>query len=42
MIDRLISWLYTRRLFGPRCSDYKSGCACCEAWEFHDELFGND
>jgi hypothetical protein len=24
MIDRFISWLYTRRLYGPRCSEYES------------------
>lgn len=40
LLDHFISWLYTRKLFGPRCSDYEPGCACCEAWKFHDELFG--
>lgn len=37
--DHLISWLYTRRLFGFRCPDYDKECACCAAWRFHDELF---
>lgn len=39
MIDRFISWLYTRRIFGKRCVDYDPGCACCEAWATHDWLF---
>ena len=42
MIDRLISWIYTRRLFGLRCEEYAEGCPCCEAWKFHDELFRDE
>ena len=38
MIDRLISWVYTRKMFGPRCSEYEPSCACCAAWKLHDEL----
>ncbi len=40
MLDRFISWFYTRRIYGIRCSTYSVGCACCGAWKFHDELFG--
>jgi len=36
--DRFLSWLYIRRLWGPRCSDYQEGCACCEHWKEHDEV----
>jgi len=39
MIDRMISWLYTRRIFGPRCSDYEQECSVCAAWKLHDEIF---
>ena len=41
MIDRFISWLYTRRMYGPRCSEYESGCIVCEQWKLHDEVFGD-
>lgn len=41
MIDRPLSWLYTRRLWGARCLDYDPGCACCEAWATHDWLFND-
>jgi hypothetical protein len=40
MFDRFISWVYTRRIFGPRCADYEQGCPVCDAWNFHDDLFG--
>lgn len=36
-IDRLLSWLYTRRFFGPRCPEHEPTCATCQAWEFHDD-----
>jgi hypothetical protein len=39
MIDKFISWLYTRKIFGVRCSDFEDGCCVCSAWETHDELF---
>jgi hypothetical protein len=39
LFDRLISWLYTRRIWGPRCSEYEPGCPCCERWRQHDDLF---
>jgi hypothetical protein len=42
MIDRFISWLYIRRLYGPRCSEYESSCIVCEQWKHHDEMFGNE
>ena len=41
MIDRFISWLYTRRIWGQRCIDYDPGCPCCHAWELHDFLFND-
>lgn len=39
LFNHFVSWLYTRRLYGPRCPDFMHGCACCEAWKVHDELF---
>ena len=39
ILDRLISWLYTLRIYGPRCPDYDEGCHCCKAWWEHDNLF---
>ena len=41
MFDRFISWLYTRHIWGPRCSEYQEGCPCCEAWATHDEMFND-
>lgn len=38
-LDRLLSWLYTWRMFGTRCPDYDAECHCCKAWREHDELF---
>lgn len=40
-IDHLVSYVYTRRLFGKRCEEYQKTCAVCDAWEFHDELFNH-
>ena len=42
MIDRFISWLYIRRMYGPRCSEYEPSCIVCEQWKHHDEMFGNE
>ncbi len=39
LLDRLLSWLYTHRLYGSRCPDYDAECHCCAAWREHDELF---
>lgn len=39
MIDRFISWLYTRKLFGNRCYEFQEGCPVCEQWKLHDEMF---
>ena len=39
-IDRIISYVYTRRMFGARCEEKMEGCPCCNAWEFHDDIFG--
>lgn len=36
MIDRFISWLYTRRIWGKRCNEYDPDCPSCEAWATHD------
>ena len=41
-IDQFISWLYIRKLWGPRCPDYQEGCPCCEKWKEHDEIFNDD
>ena len=40
-LDHLVSYVYTRRLFGPRCEEHLDGCAVCDAWRFHDDCFGN-
>ena len=37
--DHFVSWLYTYRLYGPRCPDYADSCPGCIAWVNHDELF---
>lgn len=41
-IDHLVSYVYTRRLFGKRCEEHLDGCAGCDAWQFHDELFNHN
>ena len=38
-LDHLISYVYTRRLFGPRCEEHMDGCPVCDAWRTHDEIF---
>ena len=37
--EHLLSWVYTRVFFGPRCPDFEPACYCCEAWDGHDQLF---
>lgn len=39
LFDHFLSWLYIRRLYGPRCPEYADGCYCCEKWKDHDEIF---
>lgn len=39
--DRMISWIYVRRLYGSRCPDYDEWCWCCRQWKNHDDLFDN-
>lgn len=41
LTDRFISWLYIRRLWGPRCDGFEPDCHVCRQWADHDELFGN-
>jgi len=41
LIDRIVSWVYVRRIYGRRCSEYEPGCPCCEAWRRRDELSFN-
>lgn len=38
LLDRIISYIYTRHFYGPRCPDFQEGCICCEAWALHDEM----
>ena len=38
-IDKFISWAYTYRIWGPRCSEIEPTCINCEKWDIHDELF---
>jgi hypothetical protein len=38
-LDWTLSYVYTRRLFGPRCVEHMDTCVCCEAWKAHDEIF---
>ena len=40
-LDCLISYVYTRRMFGHRCEEYLEGCPGCDAWRLHDDCFGN-
>lgn len=37
LIDKIISYVYTRRIFGPRCPEYVECCPCCMAWRLHDD-----
>lgn len=39
--DRFLSWLYIRRLYGPRCPDYGEYCPACQQWREHDEVFND-
>ena len=41
-IDRFTSWLYTRKIWGPRCPDTDMDCHTCSAWVTHDNLFGGN
>lgn len=39
--DHLLSWSYTKRIWGSRCPDYEPECPCCKAWRLHDEVFND-
>ncbi len=39
-LDRPISWLYTRWIFGARCPENFRGCVVCDQWVVHDDLWG--
>lgn len=41
-MTRLIHWLATRLVWGPRCPEHMDGCPCCDHWAEHDWLFGGD
>lgn len=41
-MDRLISWLYTRRIWGARCPDFDPDCYTCRRWAEHDDMFGDN
>jgi len=38
-INHIISWLYTHRIWGPRCDEFEPACWVCNAWAKHDEWF---
>lgn len=38
-MTHLLSWLYTRIIFGPRCTTAEPLCLVCRKWTVHDELF---
>lgn len=40
-LDHILSYVYTRRMFGPRCEEYLKGCPVCDAWHFHDDCFSD-
>lgn len=40
-IDHAISWIYSYRLWGPRCPDYEPTCVVCQRWRDHDEIFND-
>ncbi len=42
LIDKFISWLYIRRIWGERCDEVEPKCLCCEKWIEHDELFNEE
>lgn len=39
--DHLVSWHYTRRIYGTRCPDFEPECPCCRRWADHDWLFND-
>jgi len=40
-LDHLVSYVYTRRMFGKPCEEYLEGCAVCDAWQFHNDCFSD-
>jgi len=34
----IVSWIYTRMFFGPKCPDYETECCVCEAWKDHEDF----
>ena len=40
-IDHLVSYVYTRRMFGKPCEEYLEGCAVCDAWQLHRDCFSD-
>ena len=38
-LDCLVSYVYTRRMFGKPCEEYLEGCAVCDAWQLHRDCF---
>jgi len=42
LFNRFLSWLYIRRLYGSRCPGFAEHCPCCQQWQLHDEIFGED
>lgn len=41
-VDHFLSFLYVRKLWGERCSDFEPECVVCQRWQEHDELFNED
>lgn len=39
ILGQALSWLYTRFLFGERCSETMEGCPVCDKWAEHDDIF---
>jgi hypothetical protein len=38
-LHKMLSWAYTRTIWGPRCPDYSVDCLVCQHWDTHDWLY---
>ena len=39
MFDKVLSWVYTRKIWGIKCDEFEPECCVCKAWRTHEDLF---
>lgn len=38
-VDRVVTWMYVHRIYGPKCPDFNEDCHTCRMWKEYEERY---